>query len=181
MIKKLVISAVVLTALIYSKEASAFGIAGFTRDLASSSAIEVAAAEAPAFEGRSTETDSVTLTFTKRRELMNANMAIETAIGEVDGYLDNLLGGSELKLRASSCIDCADLKRDHLVALGWSEKAMRIDYSITNEGSIERVLVIATDDGNVVLGGDRSTLAVSAPHAPVAEAPATSDASYLDI
>jgi Predicted periplasmic protein len=180
MIKKLVLSAVVLTALIYSKEASAFGIGGFTRGLASSSAIELAAADMPSFEGRSTEKETVTLTFTKRRELLNANMAIETAIGEVDGYLDSLLAGSKLKLGASSCIDCADLKRDHLVALGWSEKAMRIDYSITAEGSIERVLVVATDRGDVVLGGEASTLAFPT-SAPVIEATKASPSIYFDI
>jgi predicted transglutaminase-like cysteine proteinase len=179
MIKKLVISAVVLTALIYSKEASAFGIGGFTRGLATSGAVELAAADVSTFNERSTERDSVSLTFAKRRELLNINMAVETAIGEVDGYLDGLLGGSALTLGASSCIDCADLKRDHLVALGWSKKAMRIDYSISGDGRIERVLVIATNGGDVVLGREVSALTVATPSAPEAEIVSTS--IYLDI
>ena len=53
---------------------------------------------------------------------------------------------------ADRCHDCADLKRDRLVALGWPAGSLKISYALTGEGKVERVLVVATDRGQVILG-----------------------------
>jgi predicted transglutaminase-like cysteine proteinase len=74
-------------------------------------------------------------------------------MAELDVYMDSLAGDFPL-VQASGCNDCAELKREQLLTLGWSEKAMRIAYSVTGEGRVERVLVITTDRGDVVLGAE---------------------------
>jgi predicted transglutaminase-like cysteine proteinase len=152
MIKKLVISAVVLAALISAKESHAAGVAGFARGLSSIVAPELHTSGIPTVKPHDAADEGVlTLDFTKRRELMNVHANINGAMAELDSYFDGMAGGLSLA-QTDSCIDCADLKRDRLISLGWSEKAMRIAYSINGEGQVERVLVITTDRGDVVLG-----------------------------
>lgn len=152
MIKKLVISAVVLAALISAKESHAAGVAGFARGLSSIMTAQVHTSDVPTAKPHDAAKEGVlTLDFTKRRELLNVNANVNGTMAELDGYFDSMAGGFSLA-QASGCNDCADLKRDQLISLGWSEKAMRIAYSINGEGQVERVLVISTDRGDVVLG-----------------------------
>lgn len=158
MIKKLVISAVVLTALIAGKEAHATGLAGFARSLASSQALQIHTAEVPAAKQQADNEAVLTLTFAKRRELLRINAAVNGAIDAVDSYIDGFAGDLAFEFGNADCFDCADVKRNHLAALGWSEKAMRIAYSVGSQGQVERVLVIATDRGDVILGNESATI-----------------------
>ncbi|MGK6312080.1 transglutaminase-like cysteine peptidase [Neorhizobium sp. DT-125] len=162
MIKKLIISAVVLTALIVGKEAKAAGVGGFARALSSVSAAQIHTSEVPAFERHDGAEDGVlTLTFAKRRELLRINSAVNGTIADIDGYLDEIAGDFPLDLGAGGCFDCADLKRDHLLSRGWPARSMRIAYAIDGTGRVERVLVIATDRGDVILGNDSPMIDMS--------------------
>lgn len=162
MIKKLIISAVVLTALISGKEAHAAGVGGFARALSSVLAAQIQTSEIPAIERHDGADDAVlTLTFAKRRELTRINAAVNSAITGMDGYFDDVTGGFSLDQSADACLDCADLKRDHLISLGWSAKAMRIAYAVNGLGRIERVLVVATDRGDLILGDNSPMIDMS--------------------
>ncbi|MFB9947686.1 transglutaminase-like cysteine peptidase [Rhizobium puerariae] len=163
MIKKLIISAVVLTALISGKEANAAGPGGFARALSSVSAAQMHTSGIPTIERHDDAEDAaLTLTFAKRRELLRINSAVNGTISELDRYFDGIAGEASLAQGAEACFDCADLKRDHLISLGWPARAMRIAYAVNAEGRIERVLVVATDGGEVLLGNDSPVIDMSA-------------------
>ncbi|UIK04114.1 transglutaminase-like cysteine peptidase [Neorhizobium galegae] len=151
MIKKLIISAIVLTALIVGKESRAAGITGFAGMLT----------EGVAIERHHRVEDDTALTFSQRRELLRVNSAVNNAISELDSYFDTVAGIPLAKMRANAGLDCADLKRDHLILLGWSPEALRIEYAIGGEGRIERVLAISTGRGDVILGHDSAMIDMS--------------------
>jgi len=153
MIKKLIISAIVLTALIVGKESRAAGVGGFVRALSENAAVE---RHDGAMNGM-----PATLTFSERRELLRVNSAVNGAMSELDSYFDTVTGVPFAKIRASACIDCADLKRDHLIQLGWSPEALRIEYAVSGEGRIERVLAVSTGDGDLILGHDGAIIDMS--------------------
>ncbi len=180
MIKKLVLSAVVLAALISAKESHAAGVAGFARGLAAITTPQIHTADIPTAKQRKAAEEGVlTLDFTKRRELLNVNANVNGTMAELDTYFDGMAGGFSLA-QANGCTDCADLKRDQLISLGWSEKAMRIAYAVSGEGVVERVLVITTDRGDVVLG---SSLEMPAERLPAAAQKSAKPAepSYIDL
>ncbi|SFB52828.1 Predicted transglutaminase-like cysteine proteinase [Rhizobium sp. NFR07] len=148
MIKKLIISAVVLTALISGKEANAAGAAGFARALAASVAHSEVAELAPA-------TSSIGFTAEKRSEIIGVSAEVDKTIQGVDAYFD-MFAESDAKAAApQGCFDCADIKRDQLIGLGWSADAMRIAYAISAEGRIERVLIVETALGELLVGEGR--------------------------
>ncbi|MDQ0136762.1 putative transglutaminase-like cysteine proteinase [Neorhizobium galegae] len=144
MIRKLIISAIVLTALIVGKESRAAGVTGFAGILSEHAAIE-------RHQGAK---DDTALTFSKRRELLRVNSVVNSTISELDSYFDTVAGVPFATIRANACLDCADLKRDHLILLGWSPEALRIEFAIGGEGRIERVLAISAGGGNMILGHD---------------------------
>lgn len=156
MIKKLIISAIVLTALIVSKESHAAGVGGFARVLSGNTAI---------VRDKAVQNDAP-LTSAERGELLRVNSAVNSAMSELDSYFDTVTGVPFAKIRASACLDCADLKRDHLISLGWSPEALRIEYAIGGEGRIERVLAISTGRGDVILGHDSAMIDMSGDQAP---------------
>ncbi|WJH40672.1 transglutaminase-like cysteine peptidase [Aliirhizobium terrae] len=147
MIKKLIISAVVLTALISGKEANAAGAAGFARALATSTHTELAelAPAAPA----------IGFTAEKRSEVLRISADVDKAIQDVDTYLDTFAVDDAKAAAPQGCFDCADIKRDQLIGLGWSADAMRIAYAISVEGRIERVLIVETVLGELLVGEGR--------------------------
>ncbi|MEN3148021.1 hypothetical protein ABCW43_11945 [Neorhizobium sp. IRAMC:178] len=153
MIKKLIISAIVLTALIVSKESRAAGVGGFARVLSENAAIERSEG---AMSGLSPK-----LTFSERRELLRVHFAVNGAMSELDSYFDTVIGVPFAKVRSNACIDCADLKRDHLISLGWPPEVLRIEYAIGDEGRIERVLAIAAGRGEMILGHDGAMIDMS--------------------
>ncbi|MBW6421422.1 transglutaminase-like cysteine peptidase [Rhizobium sp. XQZ8] len=180
MIKKLVISAVVLAALISAKESHAAGVAGFARGLSSMMTAQIHTSDVPTAKPHDAANEGVlTLDFTKRRELMNVNANVNGTMAELDGYLDSMAGGFSLA-QANGCTDCADLKRDQLISLGWSDKAMRVAYAVNGEGVVERVLVINTDRGDVVLG---SAIEMPAERLPAAaqKSAAPAKPAFLDL
>jgi predicted transglutaminase-like cysteine proteinase len=154
MIRKLIISAAVLAALIHGKEANAAGPGGFARDLASTFiAHEHVAGAAPV--ARHGDDFSVT----QRNEIIGISAAVTEAIGQVDAYMD-LFAGQEAKAAApQGCYDCADIKRDQLIGKGWSAGAMRIAYAVSSEGRIERVLVVETALGELIVGDGKPAFA----------------------
>jgi predicted transglutaminase-like cysteine proteinase len=165
MIKKLIISAAILTALIAGKEAHAAGAGGFARALSSASAVHVQVAE-----NRFQRHDEVPATVSgptvdQRQELLRVNAAVNGSIAQLDAFFDDF-AGAEADTGLKSCFDCADIKRDHLQALGWSEKAMHIAYAVSPEGHIQRVLVVSIGDSDVVLGDESPLVEVSGPQAP---------------
>ncbi len=83
MIRKLIISAAVLTALIYGKEAGAAGPASFARDLASTVANRAEFAEL-----QPAPLKSRTFTTEPLSELIPSSSVADKAISEVDAYLD---------------------------------------------------------------------------------------------
>lgn len=153
MIKKLIISAIVLTALIVGKESRAAGVGGFARALSENVALER--------QGGAMNGMPATLTFSERRELLRVNSAVNSAMSELDSYFDTVTGVPFAKIRASACIDCADLKRDHLIQLGWAPKDLRIEYAVSGEGRIERVLAVSTGDGKMILRHDGAMIDMS--------------------
>jgi predicted transglutaminase-like cysteine proteinase len=148
MIKKLIISAVVLTALISGKEANAAGAAGFARSLAASVPHAELAQLAPA-------TPAIGFTAEKRNEVLRISADVEKSIQGVDAYLDSFAIDDAKATAPQGCFDCADIKRDQLIGLGWSADAMRIAYAISAEGRIERVLIVETALGELLVGEGR--------------------------
>ncbi|MCJ8519655.1 putative transglutaminase-like cysteine proteinase [Pseudorhizobium tarimense] len=84
--------------------------------------------------------------------LLRVNQAVNRAIGDLDSYFDGLAAGLASGAETGGCTDCADIKRDRLLALGWRKDMMRIAYAVSDRGRIQRVLVVRTDRGEVVLG-----------------------------
>jgi predicted transglutaminase-like cysteine proteinase len=148
MIKKLIISAIVLTALVAGKEANAAGPGSFARSLSGVPALHMQVAQNRTHGAERSETISE-FTIDKARELKRVNDAVDGTLAAVDGYLDTF--GGDLAADQGVCLDCADLKRDHLVSIGWDSRNLSIGYALTDEGRIERVLVVATPRGDIVL------------------------------
>lgn len=57
----------------------------------------------------------------------------------------------QVNVKSGDCEDFALTKRDHLIAMGWSSKALRIAVAKTPIGKGHAVLVVATDRGDLVL------------------------------
>jgi predicted transglutaminase-like cysteine proteinase len=150
MIKKLIISAVVLTALISGKEANAAGAAGFARSLSTFAAHGEVAGLAP-------PSPSIGFTSEKRAEIVRISAAVEDAIKGVDAYFDTFAEDEAKVFAPETCVDCADIKREQLIGLGWSADALRISYAISAQGRIERVLIVETALGELLVGSRRPT------------------------
>jgi predicted transglutaminase-like cysteine proteinase len=161
MIKKLIMSAVILTALIAAKESHAAGAGGFARVLAAAPAIHVQLAQTEL--QRMDQVDGVTQE--KREQLTEVNADVNQAIATVDSYFGSFVG--EVAASAGrNCFDCADIKLERLKSLGWSQDQMRIAYAINAEGRIERVVVVSDKDGDLVLGDDNAVIEFGS-HRPV--------------
>lgn len=156
MIRKLIISAVVLTALIAGKEAHAAGPAGFARALAESApAAEIAGLASPARQPSG-------FTAAKRSDVIRISAAVEETINAVDTYLDTFSDEGATAASPAGCFDCADVKRALLEANGWNAGDMRIAYAISDSGRIERVLIVETALGDLVIGSGRPVFAAEA-------------------
>lgn len=57
----------------------------------------------------------------------------------------------QVNVKSGDCEDYALTKRDHLIAMGWSVKALRIAVAKTPTGKGHAVLVVRTDHGDLVL------------------------------
>jgi len=148
---KTLLAAAFLAALVSGGAAQAAGPAGFARSFASSPAVRYDMAMADPIRSAVEPQSAPTLTRSRAIELSRVNRLVNTAVRGLDSYLEGFapdLGDTV----ADRCHDCADLKRDRLVALGWPAGSLKISYALTGEGKVERVLVVATDRGQVILG-----------------------------
>lgn len=155
MIRKLIVSAAILAALIIGKEARAAGPGGLAFVLSGSAAIHATVAEDSAYrrhDGAGAADD-----FAKQQQLSQVNAAVNRTIYDLDTYLGSFDKTASAIPSSESCFDCAALKRDQLLSLGWSEDDLQLSYRVTPEGQIDRVLVVNTAAGEVMLG-DRSPI-----------------------
>lgn len=64
----------------------------------------------------------------------------------------------QVNVTSGDCEDFALTKRDHLIAMGWSSKALRIAITKTPSGKGHAVLVVRTDRGDLVLDSRMNTI-----------------------
>lgn len=148
---KILAAAAFLAALVSGHAAQAAGPGGFARTFAASPALEYKMAEVRRSQKAQPAGGAFSLTRDKAQELVRINRTINQAIDAVDSYFDGFQ--TDLAIAApAACFDCADLKRDRLVALGWPDDRLHITYALTDTGRVQRVLVVSTDRGQIVLG-----------------------------
>ena len=84
------------------------------------------------------------------KQLHAVNTSVNRSIRPVDERPDQ---GDvwQVNVKAGDCEDFALTKRDHLIAMGWSAKALRIAVTKTPAGKGHAVLVVKTDRGDLVL------------------------------
>ena len=183
--KKILLAAAFLAALVSGEAARAAGPAGLARSFAASPALRFDLAQSPSATSPESRAAVPTLTRESARQLVRINRVVNNSLAAVDDYMD----GFATDLAAAggeACQDCAELKRDYLVALGWSQASMRLAYALTDAGKVERVLLVATDRGDVLLGerismiGKRDNDAGSS-RGVFAQASAVRQSRYLDI
>jgi predicted transglutaminase-like cysteine proteinase len=83
-------------------------------------------------------------------QLRAVNTSVNRSIRSLDDRPDQ---GDvwQVNVTAGDCEDFALTKRDHLIAMGWSTKALRIAVTKTPAGKGHAVLVVRTDRGDLVL------------------------------
>lgn len=86
------------------------------------------------------------------RQMQSVNSAVNRSIRPINdrGARD---GGDvwQVNVTSGDCEDFALTKRDHLIAMGWSSKALRIAVAKTSSGEGHAVLVVRTDQGDMIL------------------------------
>ena len=84
------------------------------------------------------------------KQLRSVNASVNRSIRPVNDSQDQ---GDvwQVNVKAGDCEDFALTKRDHLIAMGWSSKALRIAVTKTPAGKGHAVLVVKTDRGDLVL------------------------------
>ncbi|MBB4526537.1 UNVERIFIED_ORG: putative transglutaminase-like cysteine proteinase [Rhizobium sophorae] len=84
------------------------------------------------------------------KQLRAINTSVNRSIRPVDDRPDQ---GDvwQVNVKSGDCEDFALTKRDHLIAIGWSPKALRIAVTKTPGGEGHAVLVVKTDRGDLVL------------------------------
>ena len=95
------------------------------------------------------------LTEARRTELARLNVAINSSMNALDDFFTSFdADGSvaDVMAVANECGDCAAIKRRELIGRGWSADALRLAFSLNDNGSLERVLIVDTDKGSIVLG-----------------------------
>ncbi|MBB3593330.1 putative transglutaminase-like cysteine proteinase [Rhizobium sp. BK529] len=84
------------------------------------------------------------------KQLHAVNASVNGSIRPVDEQSDQGDVWQE-NVESGDCEDYALTKRDHLIALGWPSKALRIAVTKTSSGKGHAVLVVRTDRGDLVL------------------------------
>jgi Predicted periplasmic protein len=184
--KKILLAAAFLAALVSGEAARAAGPAGFARSFASSPALQFDLAMNDAARPVPSKTKAPALTPEGARQLLRVNRAVNRSVAAMDAYFDGFAPDVAAATGTQDCRSCAELKRERLAALGWPAASMRLAYALTNAGKVERVLLIATDRGDVLLGqrismvGKRDNDAGSSMDV-WAQASAARQSRYLDI
>jgi predicted transglutaminase-like cysteine proteinase len=96
------------------------------------------------------EASEIPLTPSTDKQLQAVNTSVNRSIRPVDDRSDQ---GDvwQVNVKSGDCEDFALTKRDHLIAMGWSSKALRIAVTKTPTGKGHAVLVVKTDRGDLVL------------------------------
>ncbi|MBB3659809.1 putative transglutaminase-like cysteine proteinase [Rhizobium sp. BK650] len=91
------------------------------------------------------------------KQLHAVNASVNRSIRPVDERPDQ---GDvwQVNVKSGDCEDFALTKRDHLIAMGWSSKALRIAITKTPSGKGHAVLVVRTDRGDLVLDNRTSEI-----------------------
>lgn len=76
------------------------------------------------------------------------NIAVNESFGALDVYFDGFAGD---RAPAGLCTDCARIKQDEMLRLGAPKDSMRIGYLLDTDGFMQRVLVLETENGTMVL------------------------------
>ncbi len=82
------------------------------------------------------------------KQLGDINASVNRSIRPTDERQGDVW---QVNVKAGDCEDFALTKRDHLIAMGWSSKALRIAVTKTPAGKGHAVLVVKTDRGDLVL------------------------------
>jgi predicted transglutaminase-like cysteine proteinase len=93
--------------------------------------------------------DIVTLDANRKAELINVNASVNRSIRPVNDAPGTDVWSVDVK--EGDCEDYALTKRKHLLALGWSSRALRIAVATTPSGEGHAVLIAKTSDGDLVL------------------------------
>lgn len=184
---KILAAAAFLAALVSGHAAQAAGPGGFARTFAASPALEYKMADVrPAAKAQAADS-TFSLTRDKAQELVRVNRTVNKTIDALDSYFDGFQTDLVVAAPSGACFDCADLKRDRLVALGWPDDRMHVTYALTDTGRVQRVLVVSTDRGQIVLGekvsvvrGWRNDQAEAAAEA-LSQTASKAPAAYYDI
>ncbi len=96
------------------------------------------------------DVSEVSLSPLAEKQLGDVNASVNRSIRPTDERPDQ---GDvwQVNVKAGDCEDFALTKRDHLIAMGWSTKALRIAVTKTPAGKGHAVLVVKTDRGDLVL------------------------------
>ncbi|UXS02322.1 transglutaminase-like cysteine peptidase [Agrobacterium tumefaciens] len=164
MLKKIIAAAICgIVVASMSTHADAAGAAGFARGFATAEKAALAKIDISASNrfdgctlvaGQCVSSAAMRLTEKRRDQLLNVNRDINGTMGALDDYFSGF--GSDVPaiqpVGADNCGDCATIKRSALVGAGWSSNALRIAFALNDDGSLEKVLIVSTDKGDIVLG-----------------------------
>lgn len=165
--KQALIAALTFAAFAATDTAQAAGPAGFARNLQTAPTLNYIAekrrtmapfahvmfcAKSPDECKQGIGASSVTLTPMATRELRSVNAAVNRSIIGVNDASDDAGGDVwQANVTRGDCEDFALTKRDRLIAMGWSPRALRIGVAKTSSGEGHAVLVVRTDQGDMVL------------------------------
>jgi predicted transglutaminase-like cysteine proteinase len=157
-------AALAASALIGVQPAMAAGPAGYARSLINTPSVSYIKEQRPTLapfaqvrfcmqnpgECRTSEGASmVVMTAFSQHELTSTNLHVNrTIVGVNDQSGEDVWS---VNVKSGDCEDFALTKRDHLIAMGWSPRALRIAVAETPSGEGHAVLVVKTDKGDLVL------------------------------
>lgn len=80
------------------------------------------------------------------------NIAVNESFGSLDAYFDGFAtNATGTAARPGLCTDCARIKQETLVERGQPSDELRIGFLMTPTGAVERVLIVSTGNGDLVL------------------------------
>lgn len=155
----------------FSPQAEAAGPASFARSFGAAPLATVHMAKTDRVQrceivaGRCAENPAlvpVAVAEARREELRQVNNTVNETFGALDDYLGEVAGSLfPVTADAGACGDCAAAKRLELISLGWQPDALRVAWELSDNGSMEKVLIIETGAGMIVLDNDRPVAAAA--------------------
>lgn len=80
--------------------------------------------------------------------VQSLNIAVNESFGALDSYFDGFAGD---RAPAGLCSDCARIKQDEMIRRGAPKDSLRIGYLMDADGFMQRVLVLDSENGTMVL------------------------------